>query len=112
MLPEIKGNTYYIQWDWLLLGDQTIGGVHYVFADEGESDPRTSENGKLLGRYYNVAFVNGDEVVSEAEVFEGETAAAPETPAAPAGNSIKSYVFAGWFAGDVQYTQSLRSRPK
>lgn len=107
VLPEIKGNTYYIQWDWLLLGDQTIGGVHYVFADEGESDPRTSENGKLLGRYYNVAFVNGDEVVSEAEVFEGETAAAPETPAAPAGNSIKSYVFAGWFAGDVQYTAEL-----
>ena len=107
VLPEIEGNTYYIQWDWLLLGDQTIGGVHYVFADEGESDPRTSENGKLLGRYYNVAFVNGDEVVSEAEVFEGETAAAPETPAAPAGNSIKSYVFAGWFAGDVQYTAEL-----
>ena len=107
VLPEIKGNTYYIQWDWLLLGDQTIGGVHYVFADEGESDPRTSENGKLLGRYYNVAFVNGDEVVSEAEVFEGETAAAPEAPAAPAGNSIKSYVFAGWFAGDVQYTAEL-----
>lgn len=107
VLPEIKGNTYYIQWDWLLLGDQTIGGVHYVFADEGESDPRTSGNGKLLGRYYNVAFVNGDEVVSEAEVFEGETAAAPETPAAPAGNSIKSYVFAGWFAGDVQYTAEL-----
>lgn len=107
VLPEIKDCTYYIQWDWLLLGDQTIGGVHYVFADEGESDPRTSENGKLLGRYYNVAFVNGDEVVSEAEVFEGETAAAPETPAAPAGNSIKSYVFAGWFAGDVQYTAEL-----
>lgn len=107
VLPEIEGNTYYIQWDWLLLGDQTIGGVHYVFADEGESDPRTSENGKLLGRYYDVAFVNGDEVVSEAEVFEGETAAAPETPAAPAGNSIKSYVFAGWFAGDVQYTAEL-----
>ena len=107
VLPEIEGYTYYIQWDWLLLGDQTIGGVHYVFADEGESDPRTSENGKLLGRYYDVAFVNGDEVVSEAEVFEGETAAAPETPAAPAGNSIKSYVFAGWFAGDVQYTAEL-----
>lgn len=107
VLPEIEGNTYYIQWDWLLLGDQTIGGVHYVFADEGESDPRTSENCKLLGRYYNVAFVNGDEVVSEAEVFEGETAAAPETPAVPAGNSIKSYVFAGWFAGDVQYTAEL-----
>ena len=107
VLPEIKGNTYYIQWDWLLLGDQTIGGVHYVFADEGESDPRTSENGKLLGRYYDVAFVNGDEAVSEAEVFEGETAAAPEAPAVPAGNSIKSYVFAGWFAGDVQYTAEL-----
>mgnify|MGYP005789680137 CR=1 FL=1 len=107
VLPEIKGNTYYIQWDWLLLGDQTIGGVHYVFADEGESDPRTSENGKLLGRYYDVSFVNGDEAVSEVEVFEGETAAAPETPAAPAGNSIKSYVFAGWFAGDVQYTAEL-----
>ena len=107
VLPEIKGNTYYIQWDWLLLGDQTIGGVHYVFADEGKSDPRTSENGKLLGRYYDVSFVNGDEAVSEVEVFEGETAAAPETPAAPAGNSIKSYVFAGWFAGDVQYTAEL-----
>lgn len=107
VLPEIEGNTYYIQWDWLLLGDQTIGGVHYVFADEGESDPRTSENGKLLGRYYDVAFVNGDEAVSEAEVFEGETAAAPEAPAVPAGNSIKSYVFAGWFAGDVQYTAEL-----
>ena len=107
VLPEIKGNTYYIQWDWLLLGDQTIGGVHYVFADEGESDPRTSENGKLLGRYYDVSFVNGDEAVSEVEVFEGETAAAPEAPAAPAGNSIKSYVFAGWFAGDVQYTAEL-----
>lgn len=105
---ETEIGTIYVQDNtYIARGDVVIDGVKYRFADEGESDPRTSENGKLLGRYYNVAFVNGDEAVSEVEVFEGETAAAPETPAAPAGNSIKSYVFAGWFAGDVQYTAEL-----
>ena len=91
---------------WLVKGDYIIDGIKYRFANT-EGNPRDTGNCKLLGRYYDVAFVNGDEAVSEAEVFEGETAAAPETPAAPAGNSIKSYVFAGWFAGDVQYTAEL-----
>lgn len=91
---------------WLVKGDYIIDGIKYRFANT-EGNPRDTGNCKLLGRYYNVAFVNGDEAVSEVEVFEGETAAAPEAPAVPAGNSIKSYVFAGWFAGDVQYTAEL-----
>lgn len=103
---EGYGTYYALPNSTLVSGDYVIDGVKYRFG-ELWGDPRETDNCKLLGRYYNVAFVNGDEVVSEAEVFEGETAAAPETPAAPAGNSIKSYVFAGWFAGDVQYTAEL-----
>ena len=103
---EGYGTYYALPNSTLVSGDHVIDGVKYRFG-ELWGDPRETDNCKLLGRYYDVAFVNGDEVVSEAEVFEGETAAAPETPAAPAGNSIKSYVFAGWFAGDVQYTAEL-----
>lgn len=103
---EGYGTYYALPNSTLVSGDYVIDGVKYRFG-ELWGDPRETDNCKLLGRYYNVAFVNGDEVVSEAEVFEGETAAAPETPAVPAGNSIKSYVFAGWFAGDVQYTAEL-----
>lgn len=103
---EGYGTYYALPNSTLVSGDYVIDGVKYRFG-ELWGDPRETDNCKLLGRYYNVAFVNGDEVVSEAEVFEGETAAAPEAPAVPAGNSIKSYVFAGWFAGDVQYTAEL-----
>ena len=103
---EGYGTYYALPNSTLVSGDYVIDGVKYRFG-ELWGDPRETDNCKLLGRYYDVAFVNGDEAVSEAEVFEGETAAAPETPAVPAGNSIKSYVFAGWFAGDVQYTAEL-----
>lgn len=103
---EGYGTYYALPNSTLVSGDHVIDGVKYRFG-ELWGDPRETDNCKLLGRYYDVAFVNGDEAVSEAEVFEGETAAAPEAPAAPAGNSIKSYVFAGWFAGDVQYTAEL-----
>ena len=103
---EGYGTYYALPNSTLVSGDYVIDGVKYRFG-ELWGDPRETDNCKLLGRYYDVAFVNGDEAVSEAEVFEGETAAAPEAPAAPAGNSIKSYVFAGWFAGDVQYTAEL-----
>ena len=103
---EGYGTYYALPNSTLVSGDYVIDGVKYRFG-ELWGDPRETDNCKLLGRYYNVAFVNGDEAVSEVEVFEGETAAAPETPAVPAGNSIKSYVFAGWFAGDVQYTAEL-----
>ena len=103
---EGYGTYYALPNSTLVSGDYVIDGVKYRFG-ELWGDPRETDNCKLLGRYYDVSFVNGDEVVSKAEVFEGETAAAPEAPAAPAGNSIKSYVFAGWFAGDVQYTAEL-----
>lgn len=103
---EGYGTYYALPNSTLVSGDYVIDGVKYRFG-ELWGDPRETDNCKLLGRYYDVSFVNGDEAVSEAEVFEGETAAAPEAPAAPAGNSIKSYVFAGWFADDVQYTAEL-----
>ena len=103
---EGYGTYYALPNSTLVSGDYVIDGVKYRFG-ELWGDPRETDNCKLLGRYYDVSFVNGDEAVSEVEVFEGETAAAPEAPAAPAGNSIKSYVFAGWFAGDVQYTAEL-----
>ncbi len=62
---------------------------------------------EMFGKLYTVTFANGETVLSTVVVYEGETVTAPETPAVPAGNSIKSYTFAGWFAGDLQYAETL-----
>ena len=89
-------------------GDLVIDGVKYRFEDVW-GDPRTTGNCKLLGRYYNVSFVSedGNTTISEAEVFQNETVAAPADQT-KAGNSIKSYTFLGWFDGDTKYTSDMQ----
>ena len=61
---------------------------------------------EMLGKLYTVTFANGETVLSTVVVYEGETVTAPESPV-KAGNSVISYPFAGWFAGDLQYTETL-----
>ena len=104
---EAKGyGTYYALPDSTLVsGDYVIDGVKYRFG-ELWGDPRETNNCKLLGRYYDVTFVSEGTTVSTAEVFQNETVAAPAAPG-KTGNSVVSYTFAGWFAGDVQYTEDL-----
>ena len=89
-------------------GDLVIDGVKYRFEDVW-GDPRTTGNCVCLGRYYNVSFVSedGNTTISEAEVFQNETVAAPDDQT-KAGNSIKSYTFLGWFDGDTKYTSDMQ----
>ena len=86
----------------LVTGDYEVDGVTYKFSDSG-SNPKQGF-AKLLGRYYDVKFVSDGSTVEEGLIFEGETITAPADPAKE-GNSIKSYTFAGWFNGDVQFEQ-------
>ena len=65
---------------------------------------------ELLGELYTVTFVANNRVVFTANVLSGETVNAPATPAAPAGNSIKSYVFGGWFSGSTQFVSGVVTR--
>ena len=65
---------------------------------------------ELLGELYTVTFVANNRVVFTANVLSGETVNAPATPAAPAGNSIKSYVFGGWFSGSTQFVSGAVTR--
>ena len=104
---ETEYGTFYARpsTGWLAKGDYEVDGVKYRFADT-EGNPRDTGNCKLLGRYYDVTFVSEGTTVSTAEVFQNETVTAPAAPG-KTGNSVVSYTFAGWFAGDVQYTEDL-----
>ena len=102
---EAEGNTYYIRWDNMILGDYELDGVKYKFNPEG-SDPLTDGTGALLGRYYDVAFVSEGDTVAEQEVLEGNTIAAPEAPVKAADSTmVESYAFLGWFNGEEQLTE-------
>lgn len=105
---ETEYGMFYVQYNTIITrGEAVIDGVRYRFADEGTADPRTSGNGVLLGRYYDVEFVSDGTTVSSAEMFEGDKITAPAAPEVPAGNSIKSYTFAGWYNGDVAFADDV-----
>lgn len=105
---ETEYGMFYVQYNTIITrGEAVIDGVRYRFADEGTADPRTSGNGVLLGRYYDVEFVSQGTTISSSEMFEGDKITAPAAPEAPAGNSIKSYTFAGWYNGDVAFADDV-----
>ena len=62
---------------------------------------------ELLSQLYTVQFTVNGEAVQTVSVLSGETVTAPAAPAAPVGNSIKSYTFEGWFSGDTAYSSEL-----
>lgn len=98
---EAEGNTYYIKWDSMLTGDQTIGGVKYKFSSEG-NDPLKEGTGALEGRYFNVRFNQYDGSHSTQEVLEGDLVVPPEANPVQ-GNTIKYYEFLGWYANGEKF---------
>lgn len=57
---------------------------------------------EMSAKLYTITFVSEGQTISTAALYEGETVAAPSTPA-KSGNSIKSYKFVGWFSGEDKY---------
>ena len=95
----VNGERYYFAADAsMVTGDVVIDGVKYRFADM-TGDPRETDSGKYLGRYYDVTFDDGTGEPFSAEVFEGERVTLPSDPV-KAGNSVKTYEFVGWYEGN------------
>ena len=61
-----------------------------------------------VAKLYEVKFTADGKTVASMTAYEGETVKAPEAPAAPAGNSVKTYAFSGWYSGETAYTQELQ----
>ena len=57
---------------------------------------------EMSAKLYTITFVSEGPTISISTLYEGETVAAPSTPA-KSGNSIKSYKFVGWFSGEDKY---------
>lgn len=104
---DAEGNEYYIRWDNMILGDYVLDGIKYRFNPDG-TDPVTENTGALLGRYYNISFVNEGVVVSELEILEDTEIVAPSTPVKPLDSTmVAAYDFLGWYNSEEMFEDGM-----
>ena len=66
---EEGNNVYYAEKGNVVTGDVVIDGIKYLFSNTAGS-PAETDRGALIGRYYNISFVNEGVVVSELDYLK------------------------------------------
>ena len=87
-------NAAYVALNATQLADMKAEGLSFALYEE------------MLGKLYTVTFSSEGQTLGSATLYEGETIVAPESPAKQ-GNSIKFYVFVGWFSGETMFEDGV-----
>ena len=104
---EEGNNVYYAEKGNVVTGDVVIDGIKYLFSNTAGS-PAETDRGALIGRYYNISFVNEGVVISELEILEGKEIAAPATPVKPLDSTmVAAYDFLGWYNGEEMFEDGM-----
>ena len=87
-------NAAYVALNATQLADMKAEGLSFALYEE------------MLGKLYTVTFSSEGQTLGSVTLYEGETIVAPESPAKQ-GNSIKFYVFVGWFSGETMFEDGV-----